>query len=482
MNYHNFDLEAFDYRAEGGAAGFSVRVASSPAGDQPIHRAVRVSLPPDIRKRVAQLDRRELDLSGMIGFGRLLGDLLFPPDARGMFHRSLAGIGEGGLRVRLRLDTIALADLPWEYAWVPRVDASPDFETRDGFLALNRLVSLARYEVMGQPVGTLTPVQGAPLRLVGALANPATPEFAPLNLDAERRQIAAGLAGTPVQPDFIEHANVDSMQDALLRPAHLFHFAGHGAFKPQMGATLGSVEGKGAIVLEKAEGGAALFDADKLALMLHGRGIRLAVLGACQGGRRDGVNPWTGVAPALARAGIPAVIGMQFSVLDSNATAFSRAFYRALAAGQPIDAAVIEGRLAIMLRAREDERDWGVPVLYMRASEGVLFPPAAAESRAPAVPAAPPVAANAGAAAADSSRPLPDKVALRQFMAQQFSTDDLALLCSDISGMVGMTVDLETVGGGTKPMMVLNLIGYLDRRGYYAQLVEAVRRQRPGMV
>jgi hypothetical protein len=102
--------------------------------------------------------------------------------------------------------------------------------------------------------------------------------------------------------------------------------------------------------------------------------VRLAVLGACEGGRRDQVNAWTGVVPALTRAGIPAVVGMQYKIRDKNAIVFSRRFYRALAAGQPIDAAVTDGRLAILNRSGDDERDWGVPVLYLRTGEGVLFP------------------------------------------------------------------------------------------------------------
>src|SRR5262249_41167625 len=77
---------------------------------------------------------------------------------------------------------------------------------------------------------------------------------------------------------------------------------------------------------------------------------------------------------ALTRAGVPAVLGMQYTVRDPNAISFSQRFYRALAAGQPIDAAVSDGRLAIFNRSSNDERDWGGPVLYLRTEEAIIFP------------------------------------------------------------------------------------------------------------
>ncbi len=153
------------------------------------------------------------------------------------------------------------------------------------------------------------------------------------------------------------------------------HFAGHGKFEAEMGLAYGTAEGKGYLLFTAEDGrDAAPLSADKLALLLRGRGLRLAVLGACEAGRRDQVNAWSAVAPALTKAGIPAVVAMQYTIRDANAIAFSRRFYRALAAGQPIEAAMTDGRLAIFNRGDEKERDWGVPVLYLRADAGVLFP------------------------------------------------------------------------------------------------------------
>ena len=62
----------------------------------------------------------------------------------------------------------------------------------------------------------------------------------------------------------------------------------------------------------------------------------------------------------------------QFSIQDKCAVAFSRQFYRALAGGLPIERAVSAGRIAAYNEDPEG-RDWGVPVLYLRAADSRLF-------------------------------------------------------------------------------------------------------------
>jgi hypothetical protein len=62
---------------------------------------------------------------------------------------------------------------------------------------------------------------------------------------------------------------------------------------------------------------------------------------------------------------------MQFAVSDAAALAFSRSFYRRLAAGDSIDAAVIEGRMAIH-RLKRPLPEWGTPVLFERLTSGQL--------------------------------------------------------------------------------------------------------------
>jgi hypothetical protein len=67
---------------------------------------------------------------------------------------------------------------------------------------------------------------------------------------------------------------------------------------------------------------------------------------------------------------VPAVIAMQSEVLDETAANFTETFYRALAAGLPVDACIGEVRKEL---AAENNPEWGTPVLYMRATDGRLF-------------------------------------------------------------------------------------------------------------
>ena len=113
------------------------------------------------------------------------------------------------------------------------------------------------------------------------------------------------------------------------------------------------------------------------------------VLGACDTGQRDARYPWDDVAGALVSAEIPAVIAMQYEVVDAQATAFGRNFYTALGLGLSLDEAVWSGRAAMLQATSGDATapvnvQWGVPVLYSRLSDGALFPERMAKATAAA--------------------------------------------------------------------------------------------------
>lgn len=486
MQYRDFDIEAFNYEENADSERFKVRVADSPAGEQSIERAEQVALPSGLRSRLRKLERRSLDQGEMIDVGEQLADLLLPRRPRWFLDRSRAMLKPGeGLRIRMRLDSYALSDLPWEYLYIPGPDTPPDQRGPEGFLILDRRVSLVRYETMGQPAVSLDPVGADRLRLVVLLANPRDRDYPALDLETERRNIEEAMCDVPeIAAQFFPSGRVIDLEDALRTGAHMLHFAGHGEFLGEMGAKFGTQEGKGALVLVGEDGRAQRFPVEKLAPNLLGRNIRLAVFGACKTAQRDQYNAWTGVAPALTRAGIPAVVAMQYAIRDTNALAFSRAFYKTLASGETIDAAVTDGRVAINNQGDCDERDWGVPVLYLRTSGGALFPKAEPE----------PVGQHVGKKRPPSSSTeeaprttTVDKRALRSLMISSFNMDELQALCWDAQGLleeagIDLPVSLELVGGGSKTAIVMNLIDYFDRRGYLDYLVQAVRNARPGRI
>ena len=77
------------------------------------------------------------------------------------------------------------------------------------------------------------------------------------------------------------------------------------------------------------------------------------------------------LAPALVREGIPSVIAMRSPVHFDTASRFSRWFYRELAGGGSVDAAVFQGRRMVWLK-NDRPGVFGTPVLYMH-SEGALI-------------------------------------------------------------------------------------------------------------
>jgi hypothetical protein len=487
MKYHNLDLEAYDYRVEGGVERFRVCVTDSPVGQQWHGDAEQVDVPPDLWQRLASLEEGMAGRAELIALGQDLAALLFPPGAREFLTRSRERVPEGeALRIRLRMHTYALADLPWEYVHISPPGTPAGQEGIDGFLTLDRRMSLVRYEVMAQAPSSLDPLGDGPLRLVVLMASPdpTQSQYTELDWVEEQRRIEGALQGVPqIRAEFYPEGTLDALQRALARGAHVFHFYGHGIFQGQKDAAVSGSGGQGYLILVDENRHIWPLSGERLAQSLSGRGVRLAVLSACKGARRDPVNAWTGVAPALIRAGIPAVVGMQYEVDAADAAVFGQSVYRALAAGQAIDAAVTDGRLAILNRSRHDEHGWGIPVLYLRADEGVLFPrPTKGHS------------ARLGAGVGDRQvqrdvaagrrHVQVDKRVLRTVLVQHFGLEELEALCADVEGAladdgISLQVNMEMVGGGGKMGQVLNLIGYLDRRGYLGYLVEAMRQMRP---
>ena len=480
MKYLNLNLEAFDYKNENNGESFRVRVSHSPAGDQKMHAAETVILPNTLRPRLRRLEKRTLDSQELIDMGEDLGTVLFPPNVRLLLSQSRARLADDeGLRVRLMLDTYALADLPWEYSYLSNPDTPADQKDIAGFLVLDRRISLVRYQVLEQPIARLDAVGAGPLRLVALLSNPTnTPG---LNLATEQQNIEQALGElAAIKAEFYSNATVDILLEAMTRGAHIFHFSGHGKFEGEMGSSYGSQEGKGFLALTGDDGKEVAFSAQKLALSLAGRGVRFAMLGACESSMVDQVNAWTGIASALTRAGIPAVIGMQFTIKDRNAIAFTKSLYLALAAGQTIDEAASAGRQAIYIRGNDEvERDWGVPVLYLRAEEGILFP----QPTNPVQALPPPNGTKAPTPNIGNEESV-DRRALREALVQFFDNDELAVLCADVQAElaqdgINLTVSMEMVGGEGKRGKVLNLIQYLDRHKRLVYLVRGVRAARP---
>jgi hypothetical protein len=309
--------------------------------------------------------------------GAQLFNALFTGGARDRFLESLGRAGGKGLRIKLEIDPddpglLQLASLPWEFLYRP--------ETRD-FLNLSPKTPVVRRLDIPRPYTPL-PLE-PPLRILVVISNP--DGYPRLDLARERGNIEKIFAGQDVvRVDFLERASVAELYERLSGRDvyHVLHYMGHGDFEDETG--------HGVLMMEDEDGGGKPLSGETLKVLLNNLpNLRLVFLNACESAkitRKEGLDPFAGVATALVMAGIPAVVAMQFPISDRAAVQFSRYFYRNIAQGEAVDVAVVEGRRAI--RIEGETMEWGTPVLFMQAPQGDIFniarpslPEAAASSR-----------------------------------------------------------------------------------------------------
>ncbi len=268
--------------------------------------------------------------------------------------RILADSKDAGLRIRLRLPP-DLVNLPWECL----------LDREYGFIGLAPETVLVRYPELPKPVKAFS--ISPPLRILAMISSPS--DLAQLEGDEEWAKLKGSLDGLIrqglVHIDRLEAGGLAALQRPLrLNQYHVLHFVGHGMYD--------DAAQDGALAVERQDGKMRLVTGRDLGLMIRGhRSLRLVVLNACEGARSAVDDPFGGVAQALVRQGIPAVIAMQFEISDTAAVAFSASFYEAIADGLPVDVAMGAARLAMF--ADGNELEWATPVLYLRSPDGRVF-------------------------------------------------------------------------------------------------------------
>jgi hypothetical protein len=293
--------------------------------------------------------------------GKRLFDSLFHGDVGAALEKSLAWrAGKGpawGVRVRLVFESddprlAAVRALPWELLLRDHLD----FLTRQRIFALARFIEVAHF----------FPPPEADSKLRVLVVSSAPPSGEELDLGLELKTLRQSLDAFEVE--VLEHPTISTLRPALLsQQPHVLHFIGHGGFDDREG---------GFVQFESEDGPAARITAMNLAENVKNlEALRLVVLNSCSGGmwpRRAGQDPFSSVAPALLLAGVPAVVAMQLPIFDDSAIAFSKAFYQRLAAGELVETAVAEGRLAIYNHAPASF-EWATPVLFLATREGKIL-------------------------------------------------------------------------------------------------------------
>jgi hypothetical protein len=374
LHFEDFYLEISDLNEDG---TFTVRViGQTPGGELRADQVeTRKFNPDDIKLLLLKLEKRKnLTREDLFTLGGKLNELLLPGEVGRLFDASVKALkGNEGLRLRLRIESLQLSALPWEYTF--RSD-KPGQEPTD-FLGLRPKISITRYETVGPPLKPF--VAKDSVRIVAALASPL--DQVDLNLEEDRQAIETAIAALEEEDERAKGLIKLTLLEAATRAdlnrelpgADIFQFSGHGVFEPVELKDGGIPLKRGRIILANAENLSDPFDSDQLAVLLQDSSTRLVVLGACNSAARDSGGSWTGVAPALMRAEVPAVIAMQYRVRDTNAATFIATVYRLLLYGYSLDEAVQRGRLTLFSTVGLEDRDWGVPVVYLRAKDSFLF-------------------------------------------------------------------------------------------------------------
>jgi hypothetical protein len=351
-NYLDFSLHI--YPSPTREAPFPITVDSwsgSGSGQVVLNHAT-----PSLHGIVERLESNRIHRDDLQKLGTALWRAIFSsPDIERRYVACQAEAGtEKGIRFKLNIEPSELMQLPWEYLY------DPDSQT---FPALSPRTPITRYTNPRQQDPPPLAFD-LPLRILIVSAEPAGQ--APLDVDTEREQIIHAMdalqATGKVQIEILQRATVRSLQAMLRRPFHALHYLGHGVYD--------QTTGNGMLVLEDESGDQHAISAAQLQYLLRDTTVRLTVLNACMTARGPAGRS---IAGQLMRAGLSATLAMQFAISETSATIFAGEFYRTLADGWPVDAAVAEGRKAVMFATDLSEMDWGIPTLFMRTHDGVLF-------------------------------------------------------------------------------------------------------------
>jgi|GEM_PF-2928725 len=347
MNYHDFQILVTEDR--------KIR-ASSEQGDEWGKMQLDMNR---IKLTLKLIEQRQTDADLLKGLGSELYQALFPMDVRGQLRATIAGAQAHEYNVRLRLvfESSELAALPWEFLYDERTNT---------FLANNTETVLSRYiDIPLQKRDLKT--ASLPLKILLVISSPTN--LAQLDVAEEEHLIREALAihiqAGKIELDVLQEATIRNINQKLReKPYNVFHFIGHAVFESN----------KGSIALVDTNGKYKLLDDEGFAnFFLGNHNLGLAVLNSCQGAAVSSQQVFAGIAPNLVRRGIPAVVAMQYSILDTTAKLFADEFYRTLALGWPVDAAIQTTRNAISMEVGLDKCDFATPVLYMRAKDGIIL-------------------------------------------------------------------------------------------------------------
>lgn len=206
-----------------------------------------------------------------------------------------------------------------------------------------------------------------PLRILFVACAPTDQD----TLDYEREEAALlgalAAAGNNVAFDSADLGSFDELRERIseFRP-HVVHLTGHGVVHG---------DGLGYFAFENEHGHTDMRSSEQLRDELFaGSGVQCAFISGCQSGKTPPLAAIGGICQGLVSSDVPLAIGWAASIADQTATDFAAAFYKMLAAGQPVDRALTQARQAIGNGCdQRGDPSWTLPVLYAATTQRLVF-------------------------------------------------------------------------------------------------------------
>ncbi len=292
----------------------------------------------------AAQSRAAPDHGAIEALGRALF-LALPDDIQELVRRRTPA---SDLHLRLDIQSMALATLPWEY-----------MHDGQSFLALAPGVVLAR-RLDGEPLGQ----DGGTLRVLVVI--PAL-EGDEERRKAEKGRLTARLAQAGVRVDFLDERGGRSSLAAIQRELRRSRSTGDPYHVLHLACPLEDDDTQlPYLILENEEGGRQRAVVDQLKWCAAEHRLRLVVFGGLAPARPPAVATTLPAAAELAQVCAEAVIVPRFPMEADALTLFSAELYLAMADGYAVDHAAVEARRALIREAGEQSAGWASPVLFLR--------------------------------------------------------------------------------------------------------------------
>lgn len=232
--------------------------------------------------------------------------------------------------ITLRIDAgERLRHLPWELL------------VSDGVhLSVSGHAPLLPVRAVGANAALSSPVVAAnrPLRVLFMATSPEGVEPV-LRYEAEEAAILAATPRTGTELVVEESGTLEGLRflsrDYGQGYFDVLHLSGHASI---------DADGQPVFLAEDEFGGLVHVTAGQIARAMAGRWPRLVFVSGCLTGNSPDGGAFPSMSESLVRAGAPAVLGWALPVGDVSATEFAAQLYRALAAGEPFDRAIVEAR------------------------------------------------------------------------------------------------------------------------------------------